>query len=85
MELLPFLSNDYDSTYEDLKSLVFQIRISGERERALRIEIYKNLKKLNLGYMNGIFKFRPTNKLVKNVNLTWKFENPIKPVLEQEA
>ena len=35
------------------------------RQRALCIEIYKALNKLNLSYMNDIFQVRNTNRLTR--------------------
>ena len=51
---LCFLLNDYDSTYEDLLEKSGYPNMNLRRQRTLCIEIYKNLHKLNPGYMNDI-------------------------------
>ena len=62
---LPFLLNDYDSTYEDLLDKSGYPNMNLRRQRTLCIEIYKTLNKLNPGYMNDIFKLRNTDRLTQ--------------------
>ena len=61
------LLNDYDSTYEDLLEQSGYPNIDLSKYRTLCIEIYKTLNKVNLGYMNDIFKFRSTHRNMENM------------------
>ena len=62
---LHFLLNDYDSSYEDLLEKSGYPNMNLRRQRALCIEIYKTLNKLNPDYMNDIFKPRNTDRLTR--------------------
>ena len=62
---LPFLLNDYDSTYEDLLEKSGCPYMSLRRQRTLCLEIYKTLNEVNPGYMNDIFKLRNTDRLTR--------------------
>ena len=57
-----FLLNDYDSTYKDLLEQSGYPDIDLSQYRTLCIEIYKTLNKVNLSYMNDIFKFRSADR-----------------------
>ena len=65
---LRLLLNDYDSASEDLLEKSGYPDINLRRQRTLCIRIYKNLNKLNPGYMNDIFKLRNTDKLTREKN-----------------
>ena len=52
----------------------------------MRIEIYKTLNELSPGYMNDIYKPKNSDGLTREkYKINLEFQNPIHPLLKQEA
>ena len=56
--VLPFLYEDYVSSYEELLQKAGRETMKVNRLRSLFIEIYKLINNINPAYMNEIFKLR---------------------------
>ena len=62
---LRFLCNDYEISYEELLSKSFTSSMNVKRLRALCVELYKTINKLNPEFMRDLFKLRWTNRPVR--------------------
>ena len=62
---LRFLCNDYEISYEELLSKSSISSMNVKRLRALCVELYKTINKLNLDFMRDLFKLRFTNRPVR--------------------
>ena len=63
---LRFLYNDYSIPYEGLFEKAGKVKMNAYRLRNLCVEIYKTINKLNLEFMNNIFKVKE-NKSSKRI------------------
>ena len=62
---LRFLCNDYEISYEELLSKSSTSSMNVKRLRALCVELYKTINKLNPDFMRDLFKLRFTNRPVR--------------------
>ena len=62
---LRFLCNDYEISYEELFSKSSTSSMNVKRLRALCVELYKTINKLNPDFMRDLFKLRFTNRPVR--------------------
>ena len=63
-----FLCNDYEISYEELLSKSSTSSMNVKRLRALCVELYKTINKLNPDFMRDLFKLRFTDRpSVKNI------------------
>ena len=62
---LRFLCNDYEISYEELLSKSSTSSMNIKRLRALCVELYKTINKLNPDFMRDLFKLRFTNRPVR--------------------
>ena len=60
--VLPFLYEDYVSSYEELLQKAGRETMKVNRLRSLFIEIYKLINNINPAYMNEIFKLRKISR-----------------------
>ena len=81
-----FFLNDYDSTYNDLLKNSGYTNMNLRSQKTLCIEIYKTLNKLHLSYMNDIYKLINIDGVTcEKYKINLEFQNPINPLLKQEA
>ena len=62
---LSFSCNDYGISYEELLSKCSTSSMNAKTLRALCVELYKTIKKLNPNFMEDLFKLRFTNRSVR--------------------